>query len=77
MKVKNFHITWNNNLRFKDEIDPFYHSESGFREVVSMGKTVEWEYTLEDGTTIKGREGKRIDEVWLVWTEYDSMEFHW
>jgi len=55
MKVKSFHIEWNNNLKFKDEIDPYYYNTTGIREVVSLGKTISWEYELEDGTIIQGR----------------------
>ena len=53
MKVKRFHITWDNHLREKERYSwqPI--------EVESTGKTVSWEYELEDGTIIKGKEDKR------------------
>ena len=57
-KVKSFRITWNNNLRYKDKIedDPFYHSPTGMREVVSMGKTMSYRIEFEDGEIIENIE---------------------
>jgi hypothetical protein len=50
LEVKSFHITWDNHLREKERYSwqPI--------EVESMGRTVSWEFTLEDGTVIKGSE---------------------
>jgi hypothetical protein len=52
LKVKSFHIEWNNHLREKNR----YSWEP--LELVSDGKTVSWEFVLEDGTIIKGKEEK-------------------
>lgn len=53
-KPTRFNINWSNNLRFKDEIDPFYYSKTGVREVVSLGKTVKWEIEFDDGSIETG-----------------------
>ena len=56
-KPINIHISWDNHLKFKDEIYPCYYSTTGVREVESMGKSVEWEIVFDDGTVEKGKEG--------------------
>ena len=59
IKVKNFHMEFNRHLRFKDEIDPFYINPDGYRDVVSLGKTISYRMEFEDGTIIEGEQNDR------------------